>query len=313
MTRKHKNPDADRMLNTSDLSRVYRAGADEQPPARLDAAILAQARKAVGASRSHGPFSGWTAPLSAAAVIVLSVVLVVFMSREAPLHEQTVAVNAPTELETANRVEKAARDEEPPSAKARVAPSPSPIAQAPLADQFEQKKKEERADATTSAAPATAIHERASGEAAAGARAPTMAQEENRSARLLAKQALARVVDLRLGNVVVRAELAATNAELQRGLMHRDSLAPNTGMLFLFPPRWNQVCMWMKDTRIPLSAAFLDRAGTIVKIADMQPFSQTVHCAEGDIRFVLEMNQGAFAAAGLKQGMRIDGLPPLQD
>src|SRR5687767_4895761 len=83
-------------LDMSDLSRAYRAGAQEEPPSRLDAAILSEARKAVGDSRSRshgrGPFgSNWVMPLSAAAVVVLSVALVLFMDREAPLREQVLS------------------------------------------------------------------------------------------------------------------------------------------------------------------------------------------------------------------------------
>jgi uncharacterized membrane protein (UPF0127 family) len=58
-----------------------------------------------------------------------------------------------------------------------------------------------------------------------------------------------------------------------------------------------------------LSAAFIDRDGRILNIADMEPHSETMHCANGRAEYVLEVNRGAFTRAGVKPGTRIDGLP----
>jgi uncharacterized protein len=118
------------------------------------------------------------------------------------------------------------------------------------------------------------------------------------------------VVKLQVGDRTINAELVSTIEDRQRGLMFRKNLAPESGMLFLYPAEENHaVCMWMKNTTIPLSAAFLDDSGRVLNIADMQPHSETAHCVSGSARYVLEVNQGMFAAAGVMKGARIGGLP----
>ena len=107
---------------------------------------------------------------------------------------------------------------------------------------------------------------------------------------------------------LIRVEVAADDAARSRGLMHRKSLDSNAGMLFLFEHR-SVHCMWMKNTLIPLSVAFLDEQGTIINIADMQPHDETSHCATRPARYALEMNRGWFAARGIKPGMRLGGIP----
>ena len=107
---------------------------------------------------------------------------------------------------------------------------------------------------------------------------------------------------------LIRAEVAADFASRSRGLMHRKALAPNAGMLFVFDEAAAH-CMWMKNTFVPLSVAFLDDGGEIVNIADMTPHSEQAHCAARPARYALEMNRGWFAARGLKPGMRLGGIP----
>ena len=114
-------------------------------------------------------------------------------------------------------------------------------------------------------------------------------------------------VQVTAGMYVVRAELAADFTTRAQGLMHRKSLAPNAGMLFVF----DEVavhCMWMKNTLIPLSVAFVDTAGMITNIADMTPHSEESHCAARPALFALEMEQGWFAKRGIKPGMKLGGL-----
>jgi uncharacterized membrane protein (UPF0127 family) len=89
--------------------------------------------------------------------------------------------------------------------------------------------------------------------------------------------------------------------------MHRPSLATNRGMLFVFPDIGPH-CMWMRNTLVPLSVAFLDERGVILNIADMQPQTENSHCAVAPARFALEMNQGWFAAKGVKAGAKIGGI-----
>jgi hypothetical protein len=93
--------------------------------------------------------------------------------------------------------------------------------------------------------------------------------------------------------------------------MHRTALAPNGGMLFVFDDDAVH-CMWMKNTPLPLSVAFIDAAGAIVNIADMQPHTEVSHCAARPARFALEMAQGWFAERGIRAGTRLRGLDKLE-
>jgi len=119
------------------------------------------------------------------------------------------------------------------------------------------------------------------------------------------------VVELKAGMHLIRAELAADMSTRARGLMHRKSLAPNAGMLFVFDAPSSQ-CMWMKNTLIPLSVAFLDAQGAIINIADMQPHSEESHCSARPALYALEMTRGWFAERGIKPGMKLGGLEKLK-
>ncbi len=115
-------------------------------------------------------------------------------------------------------------------------------------------------------------------------------------------------VTLRAGKKTIHAEVASTDVQREQGLMHRKSLPENNGMLFVFD-RPARSCMWMKNTLIPLSVAFIDYDGTIVNIEEMAPMTTDSHCSAGWIRYALEMNAGWFRKNGLKPGSRISGLP----
>ena len=117
-------------------------------------------------------------------------------------------------------------------------------------------------------------------------------------------------IQLRAGMHLIRAEVAADNATRMQGLMHRESLGANAGMLFIFDEAAIH-CMWMKNTLIPLSVAFIDEGGTIINIADMQPHSEQSHCAAARALFALEMTKGWFAQRGVKPGMKLGGLETL--
>jgi uncharacterized membrane protein (UPF0127 family) len=114
-------------------------------------------------------------------------------------------------------------------------------------------------------------------------------------------------VKLSAGIHLITAEVANTFETRALGLMYRRSLGANEGMLFVFPDV-SVHCMWMKNTFLPLSVAFIDAEGTIVSIHDMQPLTETSHCAARPARFALEMNQGWFAQKGIKPGARLGGL-----
>jgi len=116
------------------------------------------------------------------------------------------------------------------------------------------------------------------------------------------------VVPLTAGMHVIQAEVAATEPQRQQGLMFREKLAPNAGMVFLFGEP-AQVCMWMKNTPLPLSVAFIDERGKILNIEDMQPQTLNSHCATGRATYALEMNKGWFAQKNIKPGTTIAGLP----
>jgi uncharacterized membrane protein (UPF0127 family) len=119
-------------------------------------------------------------------------------------------------------------------------------------------------------------------------------------------------LELSAGIHLIRAEVANTFDSRARGLMFRKALGVNSGMLFVFPDVSTH-CMWMKNTYVPLSVAFMDEQGTIVSIHDMQPQNETSHCAAKPARFALEMNQGWFAQKGIKPGAKIgsiDKAPP---
>ncbi len=119
--------------------------------------------------------------------------------------------------------------------------------------------------------------------------------------------------DLRLevAGHVIRAELALTPAQRSRGLMLRRHLKPDHGMLFVLD-RPQVMCMWMKDTFLPLSVAFLDAKGVITRISDMQPQSLELHCSGQNTLYALEMEQGWFRQRGIGAGDRVQGLTGLQ-
>jgi len=115
-------------------------------------------------------------------------------------------------------------------------------------------------------------------------------------------------IQLTAGIHLITAEVAASDPSRARGLMFRQGLPPNHGMLFIFDAQAIH-CMWMRNTLIPLSVAFVDDDGTIVNIEDMRPHDETSHCAKRPVRFALEMAQGWFAQKGVAPGMKLGRLP----
>jgi uncharacterized membrane protein (UPF0127 family) len=105
----------------------------------------------------------------------------------------------------------------------------------------------------------------------------------------------------------ISAEVADSPQSRQRGLMMRQRLGPNEGMLFVFEDAAVH-CFWMKNTPLPLSIAFIDDQGTVVNVADMAPRSEDSHCPRKPIRYALEMEQGWFGQKGVGPGDRIGGL-----
>ena len=114
-------------------------------------------------------------------------------------------------------------------------------------------------------------------------------------------------MDLTAGFYRINAEVASNQKNRMQGLMHRRAMQANEGMLFVFTQE-DRHCMWMRNTFLPLSVAFLDAEGRILNIEDMEPQTEDNHCAAAPARFALEMNKGWFAAKGIKPGQRIGGI-----
>jgi len=113
-------------------------------------------------------------------------------------------------------------------------------------------------------------------------------------------------VELHAGMHRIDAQIASTALQRQIGLMHRTTMPAHEGMLFVFEQPAVQ-CFWMKNTLLPLTAAFVADDGSIINLADMQPLDETSHCSEKPVRYVLEMQQGWFAQRGLAAGSPLGG------
>jgi hypothetical protein len=114
-------------------------------------------------------------------------------------------------------------------------------------------------------------------------------------------------IELTAGIHRIEAEVAVTQPDRMRGLMNRKTMAPQKGMLFVFD-RMAQHCMWMRNTLLPLSVAFLDEQGRIINVEEMQPQTDDNHCAAKPARYALEMNAGWFKTRGLGVGTPLNGI-----
>ena len=114
---------------------------------------------------------------------------------------------------------------------------------------------------------------------------------------------------LTIGGHVVTAELAATDETRAIGLMHRFSLPPDHGMLFVHDaPR--MLSFWMRNTYTPLSIAFIDARGRIINVEDMAPHDERLTWSAAPALYALEMKKGWFAQKGIGPGAEVKGLPP---
>lgn len=111
-----------------------------------------------------------------------------------------------------------------------------------------------------------------------------------------------------VGNHRVSAEIAVHPEERNRGLMFRESLPEDHGMLFVFPEE-TVLRFWMRNTPLPLSIAYADAGGTIVRIADLEPHDERAVSSVRPARYALEMTRGWFAEHGVYPGDRITGIP----
>ena len=108
-------------------------------------------------------------------------------------------------------------------------------------------------------------------------------------------------ITIKAGMRRITAQVAVQPKEQAIGLMFRKTMPAHEGMIFAFPEARRQ-CFWMRNTLMPLSAAFLSEDGRIINIAEMQALSDTPHCSSKPAKYVLEMNKGWFKKAGLKAG-----------
>lgn len=115
-------------------------------------------------------------------------------------------------------------------------------------------------------------------------------------------------IKLSAGMHLIDTQVAASPEQRATGLMFRKSMPTSEGMLFVFEQASVQ-CFWMKNTLLPLTAAFVADDGTIVNLVDMKPQSLDSHCSTQPVRYVLEMNQGWFGKKGIKAGSKLSGRP----
>ncbi len=113
---------------------------------------------------------------------------------------------------------------------------------------------------------------------------------------------------LQAGMHRIDAQVALTPEQRQIGLMWRKDMPLHEGMLFVFEDPAKQ-CFWMKNTLLPLTAAFVADDGTVVNLEDMKPQTTDPHCSAKPVRYVLEMNKGWFAKKGIKAGAKLTGVP----
>ncbi len=148
---------------------------------------------------------------------------------------------------------------------------------------------------------------------------PTVRLDPSLAARVLAAAALCiaapaaiaappKTATLRIGGHALKVEVVSTDEERMKGLMFREKLGKNDGMLFIFDePAYH--AMWMKNTLIPLSVAFVTREGVILNILDMEPKSLDSHQSAGPSVYAIETNKGWFAERRIKAGDAVSGLP----
>ncbi|CDG84570.1 DUF192 domain-containing protein [Janthinobacterium agaricidamnosum] len=119
-------------------------------------------------------------------------------------------------------------------------------------------------------------------------------------------------IQLSAGMHLIKAEVAVTEAQREQGLMFREKIPANAGMVFVFDSPATQ-CMWMKNTLVGLSVAFIDAKGVIINIEDMPPQTLDSHCSKKSVpvSYALEMNLGWFKQKNIKPGTVIGNLPRL--
>ena len=117
-----------------------------------------------------------------------------------------------------------------------------------------------------------------------------------------------KIAQIKVGPHALKVEVAASDPQREKGLMFRDKLGRNDGMLFIFDqPAYH--AMWMKNTLVPLSVAFVDGQGVILNVLDMEPQTLDSHMSAGPAIYAIETNKGWFAEKKIKAGDKVTGLP----
>lgn len=117
------------------------------------------------------------------------------------------------------------------------------------------------------------------------------------------------MVDMKIGSRTFVLEVARTDAQQEKGLMKRDSMPADHGMIFPFKEE-RVLGFWMKDTRFPLDIIFTDSKGRVVTIHPMEAYDENNTSSDFPARYAIELNKGAAKAAGVKVGDVLDIPPP---
>ncbi len=103
-----------------------------------------------------------------------------------------------------------------------------------------------------------------------------------------------RTLKLYLGSEVITSELAMSQVEVGTGMMFRTTMAEDEGMLFIFGAP-HRTSFYMRNTKVPLTAAYIDPQGTILELVELEPLNETpVEAKTDNVQYVLEMKQGWF-------------------
>jgi uncharacterized membrane protein (UPF0127 family) len=116
-----------------------------------------------------------------------------------------------------------------------------------------------------------------------------------------------RALTIKVGESPLEVEVSSDRDSIERGLMHRNKLAPDSGMLFMFPDVAER-SFWMKNTNIPLSIAYVGSDNKILNIEDMAPNDTTGIKSKGRAKCAIEVNQGWFDSKGIVPGDFVEGI-----
>ncbi|WP_028973128.1 DUF192 domain-containing protein [Spirochaeta cellobiosiphila] len=113
------------------------------------------------------------------------------------------------------------------------------------------------------------------------------------------------IVEIKIGDNIIQAEIADTDSKREKGLMYRKKMEFDHGMLFVFDTE-KQLHFWMKNTYLPLSIAYINKEKVIKEIHTMSPLTEKTTNSAYSVQYALEMNQGYFEKKGIKVGDRLE-------